>query len=102
MRLNGEIARFDPIALVDEAGNYRPLREIPAEARRCIRCIQVHKQNLTTGDGKTHRVVTYELYDKSSALERDYKRHALMKDRVDVAHRMTLEDLIAGSYKDDE
>src|SRR5262252_9083336 len=30
-RLNAEICRFDPIALTDEAGNYRPLKDIPAE-----------------------------------------------------------------------
>jgi phage terminase small subunit len=51
MRLNAEISRFDPIALQDDAGNYKPLKDIPPEARRCIRRIRVHKLNLTTGDG---------------------------------------------------
>lgn len=102
IRLNAEIAGFDPIDLVDEAGNYRPLKDIPPAARRCIRRIRVHKQNLTAGDGQTDRVVDYEFYDKHPALDRDYKRHALLKERVEMTHRVTLEDLIAGSYHPDK
>ena len=44
-----------------------------------------------------HCVIDYEFYDKRPALDRDCKRHALLKERVDVTHRITLEDLIVGS-----
>jgi phage terminase small subunit len=102
MRLNAEIGRFDPIALQDEAGNYRPLKDIPAEARRCIRRIRVHKLNLTTGDGQTDRVVDYEFYDKYPAIDRDYKRNGLLRERVDLhQHGPTLEELICGVSNSD-
>src|SRR5262249_54511607 len=92
MRLNADIARFDPLALVDDSGNYRALRDIPEAARRCIRRIRVHKMNLTTGDGQTDRIVDYEFYDKHPALDREDKRQGLLKDRVDL-RVATLEDL---------
>jgi hypothetical protein len=42
-------------------------------------------------------VVEYEFYDKHPALDRDYKRNGLLRERVDVTHRTTLEDLVAGA-----
>jgi len=54
--------------------------------------------NLTIGDGQTDRVVDYELYDKHPALDRDYKRNGLLKDRVEMRIG-TLEDLVVGSLR---
>jgi len=59
--------------------------------------MRVHKLNLTTGDGHTDRVVDYEFYDKHAAIERDYKRMGLLKERGELEHRMTLEDRIVGA-----
>ena len=56
MRINAEIARFDPAVLQDEAGNYKPLKDLPPEARRCIKRIRIHKRNLAAGDGQTDLV----------------------------------------------
>jgi hypothetical protein len=72
---------------------------LEAQRRRCIRRIRVHKMNLTTGDGKTDRVVEYEFYDKHPALDRDYKRNGLLKERVDVTHRQTLEEFVTGANR---
>jgi hypothetical protein len=83
MRLNADLLRFDPAVLFDEAGNARPLQDIPVEARRWIKRVRVHKQNLTAGDGKIDKVLDYEIYDKSAALERDYKRWGLSKERLE-------------------
>jgi phage terminase small subunit len=95
MRVNAAIVRFDPIALVDDAGNYRPLRDIPAAARGCIKRIRVHKVNLTTGDGRTDRVLDYEFYNKHPAIERDYKRHGLLVEKVELSGQVTLAEKIA-------
>ena len=83
MRLNADLLRFDPAVLFDEAGNARPLKDIPVEARRWIKRVRVHKQNLTAGDGQIDKVLDYEIYDKSAALERDYKRWGLSKERLE-------------------
>jgi phage terminase small subunit len=99
VRLNTEIARFDPIALVDAAGNYKPLRDTPSEARRCIRRIRVHKQSLTSGDGEVDRVIDYEFIDKHQALERDYKRKRLLVDRLEVHDDRTLRERMAAGEK---
>ena len=74
MRLNAEISRFDPAVLQDEAGNYKPLKDLPPEARRCIKRIRIHKRNLTTGDGQTDLVLDYDFssspHPKANALRR--------------------------------
>ena len=99
MRINAEIARFDPAVLQDEAGNYKPLKDLPPEARRCIRRIRVHKRNLATGDGQTDLVIDYDFYDKHPAIDRDYKRGGLLKDRVELTQTITLEDIIVGTAR---
>lgn len=83
MQLNAEIIRFDPLAIMDDFGNLKPLKDIALAARRCIRKVRVHKVNLTSGDGKTDLVQEYEFYDKGPALDRDYKRCGLQKERVE-------------------
>jgi phage terminase small subunit len=98
-RINATLVRFDPIVLMDDGGNVKALKDIPPEARQCIRRIRVHKQNLTAGDGKTDRVLDIEFYDKQPALDRDYKRLGLLKERIDVTHHQTLEDLIVASKR---
>jgi phage terminase small subunit len=98
-RINADLVRFDPAVLQDAAGNYKRLADLPPEARRCIRRIRVHKMNLATGDGQTDRVVDYEVYDKHPALERDYKRLGLLKERMDLRVGLTLEELVASSRK---
>src|SRR5215471_8168501 len=95
--INAEIARFDPAVLQDEAGNYKPLKDLPPEARRCIKRIRVHKRNLAAGDGQTDLVIDYDFYDKHPAIDRDCKRNGLLKDRMDVRVGITLEDIIVGS-----
>jgi hypothetical protein len=44
-------------------------------------------------------VVEYEFYDKHPALDRDYKRNGLLRERVDVTHRQTLEELVTGANR---
>jgi phage terminase small subunit len=95
MRVNAAIVRFDPIALQDDAGNYRTLKQIPAAARRCLRRIRIHKLNLTTGDGQTDTVIDYEFLDKHAALDRDYKRLGLLKERLEISGSLDLEKKIA-------
>ena len=99
MRLNAEISRFDPAVLQDEAGNYKPLKDLPPEARRCIKRIRVHKRNLAAGDGQTDLVIDYDFYDKHPAIDRDYKRNGLVKDRVELTQKLTLEDIIVGTAR---
>jgi phage terminase small subunit len=95
MRINAEIARFDPAVLQDEAGNYKPLKDLPPEARRCIRRIRVHKRNLATGDGQTDLVIDYDFYDKHPAIDRDYKRNGLLKERLEISGTVDFEKKIA-------
>lgn len=99
-RANTEIVDFDPASLVGPDGNYLPLKDIPAAARRCLKRVRVHKLNLTSGDGKIDQVIDYEWHDKHAALDRDYKRAGLLKDRHIHVH-LSLEDLVAGSRGDD-
>jgi len=54
--------------------------------------------NLASGDGQTDRVVDYEFYDKHPALDRDYKRMGLLKERVEMGVG-TLAELVAASWK---
>ena len=43
--------------------------KIPIGARRWIKRLRLIKQNLTAGDGKIDKVLDYEIYDKSAALD---------------------------------
>src|SRR6516164_4747770 len=95
MQINAEIARFDPAVLQDEAGNYKPLKDLPPEARRCIKRIRIHKMNLATGDGQTDRVIDYDFYDKHPAIDRDYKRNGLLKERLEISGTVDFEKKIA-------
>lgn len=100
IRANADIVGLDPLDLFGPDGNLRALKDIPVAVRRCIKKIRVHKQNLTSGDGKTDKVVEYEFLDKHAALDRDYKRLGLSKERIDL-RVSTWEELVNGSWDRD-
>lgn len=64
----------DPIDLVNHDGQFRNLREIPLETRRCIQSVKVRHVRTTTrtGDGSTitdvESVMEYKMLNKLDAL----------------------------------
>ena len=75
---NTELIELDPAVLQDDRGNLKPLRDIPVSARRWIRRIRVRQGRNTT------KVLDYQLYDKNAAMDLDYRRHRLFRDRLEL------------------
>lgn len=79
------IAFFDPLPLVDEAGLTKPLADMPAEARRMIASFDV----VTTtdiNDGTMTTTTKVKLWNKGDALEKLGRHLALFKDVLLVQH----------------
>jgi len=77
------IAMSDVGQLFDEAGQLRPLNDIPIDVRRAIAGIEVLKRNVTAGDGQMDSVHKIKLWDKTKALDTLAKHLGLMVEKVE-------------------
>lgn len=80
------IARLDLAEVYDEAGNLKPIHDMPPHARKAIAGIEAVEE--WSGKGKDRSFVGYtkklKLWDKTKALEMLGRHLALFTDRLDV------------------
>ena len=92
-----EIAEFDPIELMNPDGTYKEsLHDIPAEARRCIKKLEV--QNLWNNETDINgvekkiiigKVIKVEFWDKMKGIELAGKEKEMFKNTTKVEHGLT-------------
>jgi phage terminase small subunit len=87
---NAFIGLADPLDLVDEQGNLLPLRKMPRRIRCAIRSIEVVKRNVSSGDGQTDTTYKVTLWDKSKAIEMEYKHFGMLVEKLDVSGAITI------------
>jgi phage terminase small subunit len=86
--------------LFDDKGNMRPLHTLSPEDAAMIASFEVVIKNAAGGDGHTDTVIKIRLNDQARFVELAMKHLGLLKERVEVEGKMTLEQLIVGSYGD--
>jgi phage terminase small subunit len=86
--------------LFDAKGNMRPIHTLSAEEAAMIAGFEVVIKNAAGGDGHTDTVLKIRLTDQAKFVELAMKHLGLLKERIAVEGKMTLEQLIVGSYGD--
>jgi phage terminase small subunit len=86
--------------LFDDKGSMRPIHTLSAEDAAMIAGFEVVIKNAAGGDGHTDTVLKIRLTDQAKFVELAMKHLGLLKERVEVEGKMTLEQLIVGSYGD--
>jgi phage terminase small subunit len=95
---NAFIARFDPAEMFDDQGALLHVTKMPRHVRCALKSVKVVRRNLTTGDGVVDTVLEVQWWDKGTAIEREYKHHGLLIDRVEVSGELSTVEarLLAG------
>lgn len=99
-----KLAFYDPRDLFDERGRMKPMTELDDITRAAIAGLDTETREIQ-GEGPTQRTVVkkVKLADKGLNLERLGRYLKLFTDRVEHDGRVTLEQLVCGSYdRDDE
>lgn len=91
------LALLDPIDLFRPDGTMKTLAEIPEDARRTIAGIEVRE--ITVDEVTTVVLKKVKIADKKGALDSLAKILGMMKERVEVTGKLTLEQLVAESMK---
>lgn len=97
-------AQFDPDLLLRPDGTMCPIDELPAEVRLCIE--RVEFEEIVVGEGANKKNIgrTGKIHamSKKSAYELLTKIHGMQREKKEVTHKFTLEDLICGGGDDDD
>ena len=95
------LALLDVADLFNPDGSMKRLDEMPEDARRAISGMELREmQPLETPDGPIAvQLRKIKLVDKKGALDSLAKIMGLMKDKVEVTGKLTLEQLVAESMK---
>lgn len=96
-----ELAYADPRDLIDDAGNFLPLRELAPEMRRALSSIEVVHEKTEAADGAvttTTRVLKYKLAAKTPNLELLGKRLKMFSDRLELDAGDGLSALIKAAF----
>lgn len=80
-------------------GSLKPLHEWTPDEAACLEGLEVIKKNAEAGDGHVDVVHKVKLAAKRDALQILAKHFGLVTDKLDVTHRVTLEDLIVASHQ---
>lgn len=97
-----EIAR---VAFIDRRGIWgpdgrlKPLSEWTADEAALLEGLEVVIKNAAAGDGHTDTVHKVKLATKQHALELLAKHFGLTVEKLDITHRVTLEDIVVASLK---
>ena len=83
MRINAAIARANITQVYGPNREWLHPTEWPPELKIAAKKFKVRVENLTSGDGKQDQTVEVELEGKHAAIERDYKRHQLLVERLE-------------------
>lgn len=100
-RVLGELAKlafYDPGKLFDENGHLLPITEMDDVTRAAVAALDVETRNGLSG---RTTVCKLKLADKGQNLERLGRYLKLFTDRVEHGGRVTLEQLVCGSYDRD-
>jgi hypothetical protein len=76
----------------------RPIHTLSAEDAAMIASFEVLIKNAAGGYGHADTVLKIRLTDQAKFVELAMKHLGLLKERVEVEGKMTLEQLIVGSY----
>ncbi len=96
-----ELASVDLGEAFDDAGNLKPIKDIPVEVRRAMAGVEVVEIVGRDGEviGHTKKI---KFWDKPKALELIGKSHKLFTDKLQVSGKLTLEQLVAGVDEEEE
>lgn len=93
------LARTDIGEAFDADGRLKAIKDIPEDVRRAIAGVEVDE--LFEGRGRDRVQVGWtrkvKFWDKARALELLARHLGLLKDKVEVTGKLTLEDLVAGA-----
>lgn len=97
------VAQFDPDLLYKADGTMLPIAELPPEVRLCIE--RVEFEEIFTGEGANKKNIgrtgKVHVMSKKSAYELLTKIHGMQRERKEVTHKFTLEDLLAGGEEEE-
>lgn len=92
---------FSDISLLyDENGNLLDPKQWPPEVSRTIQATETHEEFYKGENSGTSKRI--KLWDKLRALELLGKNLAMFRDRVEHSGSLTLEELVARSYRTDD
>lgn len=89
-------ALFDPDLLYKPDGTMIPIGELPAEVRLCIERVEFEEITIGEGENKKNigRTGKVHVMSKKSAYELLTKIHGMQREKKEVTHRLSLEDLL--------
>lgn len=98
IRLISNRATLDASELFEESGSLKRMGDIPEDIRRSIQSVEVVELFEGSGDQKHiyGHLKKVKLTDKDKNTEMLAKYFGILKDKVDVNIKMTLEDLVNG------
>lgn len=82
MQINACILEADMADAYGPDGKMLHVRDMPKALRMALKKHKVRRENVTAGDGAQDTTIELELEGKSAAIERDYKRHGLLIEKV--------------------
>lgn len=95
-------AQFDPDLLYKPDGTMIPIDELPPEVRLCIE--RVEFEEIVVGEGANKKNIgrtgKVHVMSKKSAYELLTKIHGMQRERKEVTHKFTLEELLAASNEE--
>lgn len=83
MFINQCILEADMAEAYGPDGKMLHVRDMPKALRLALKKHKVRRENVTAGDGEQDTTIELELEGKSAAIERDYKRHGLLIEKVE-------------------
>lgn len=95
------IATSDIRKIFDDKGALLPFSQWHEDIARSVASVQVDE--LFEGSGQEREMIgltkKIKLWDKNQALDKLAKHLGLLVDKVEVSGKVTLEDLVTGSFK---
>jgi phage terminase small subunit len=82
MQINAYILEADMADAYGPDGRMLHVKDMPKALRMALKKHKVRRENVTAGDGEQDTTIELELEGKSAAIERDYKRHGLLVEKV--------------------
>lgn len=95
LQLMADIMRFDPREAYDENGNILPMNDMPEHVAKMIKKSKTVR--VEHKDGPPDVVDQLEYWDKQKAIDQLGKHLQMFIERIEVNHKMTLEESIQKS-----
>lgn len=77
--------QYDIRALLDDQGNFKPIRDLTESEAWCIAGVEVVIKNAAAGDGHTDRVLKLKFVDRGRYVELAARHQGMLHDKVDVS-----------------